>query len=307
MHQARDWILLIVSFASIAAGILIPGLGEPLSPFPKYFMMALLFLSFVSIHVDRVFRTFRQEPRKLSMLIAAKLLFLPLAVYAIFSVTIPQYALAALLLSGVSTGVVSPFFSLMVGADTPLVLSMVVITSFLVPFTLPFLVKTLAGSNLEISLLSMTRLLSMVVFIPILLVEAVRRWAPHILNRLEEQRYAASLVLFAMTNLGVFARYSDYLRSDPIAVIASLGVAVLLAAVCFWAGLAYTWGKPLEEQLSVIICFYVMNNILVLVFSSEFFGPLETVVAAVYSIPFYGILIPLRFYGNWKGKGEIRS
>ena len=40
----------------------------------------------------------------------------------------------------------------------------------------------------------------------------------------------------------------------------------------------------------------VMNNILAMVFSAEFFSPLEPTVAAIYTIPFYSLIIPLRAY-----------
>lgn len=39
-----------------------------------------------------------------------------------------------------------------------------------------------------------------------------------------------------------------------------------------------------------------MNNVLVIVFSSRFFGPVEPLVAAMYTIPFFAIVIPLRYY-----------
>jgi BASS family bile acid:Na+ symporter len=41
-----------------------------------------------------------------------------------------------------------------------------------------------------------------------------------------------------------------------------------------------------------------MNNVLVMVFGAAFFTPLEPTVAAVYTIPFYGLIIPLRLYQN---------
>lgn len=45
-----------------------------------------------------------------------------------------------------------------------------------------------------------------------------------------------------------------------------------------------------------------MNNVLVIVFSSEFFGPVETMVAAMYIIPFFSLVIPLRYYRHLKTK-----
>ena len=45
-----------------------------------------------------------------------------------------------------------------------------------------------------------------------------------------------------------------------------------------------------------------VNNVLVIVFSSEFFGPVEPLVAAMYMIPFFVIVIPLRYYRHRKTK-----
>jgi BASS family bile acid:Na+ symporter len=43
-----------------------------------------------------------------------------------------------------------------------------------------------------------------------------------------------------------------------------------------------------------------INNVLVIVFASEFFGPVEPLVAAMYMIPFFVIVIPLRCYHHRK-------
>jgi len=37
-------------------------------------------------------------------------------------------------------------------------------------------------------------------------------------------------------------------------------------------------------------------SILVLVFAARFFGPLESTVAAMYLIPFYGLIVPMRIF-----------
>ena len=39
---------------------------------------------------------------------------------------------------------------------------------------------------------------------------------------------------------------------------------------------------------------------LVIVFSSQFFGPVEPLVAAMYRIPFFVLVIPLRYYRHRK-------
>jgi len=47
-----------------------------------------------------------------------------------------------------------------------------------------------------------------------------------------------------------------------------------------------------------------LNNVLVIVFSSEFFGPIEPLVAAMYMAPFFVIVIPLRYYRHRKTKPD---
>jgi BASS family bile acid:Na+ symporter len=39
-----------------------------------------------------------------------------------------------------------------------------------------------------------------------------------------------------------------------------------------------------------------MNNVLMIVFSAQFFGPRETMTAAMYLLPFFGLVLPLRYY-----------
>ena len=99
--------------------------------------------------------------------------------------------------------------------------------------------------------------------------------------------------------MGVFSGYSSFFHENPSVVLTALGIAILLSVYYFLSGLLVSWKKPVEYQLTVIICFGMINNILVLVFSTEFFSPVEPAVAAMYVIPFFMQIIPLRLYKNW--------
>lgn len=296
MFRFQDWVLLAVIFSSIALGIALPRFGALFQPFPVYCMMSLLFLAFLSIPLVDVWRALQQSSAKIFFYTFLKLVLLPICVFYLFRVTVPEYALAAMLLSGISTGVVSPFFATLLRANSALVLVLVVMSSILVPFTLPILVKLLAGHSMQISFFAMTRLLSLVVFLPLLLGEILRRNAPYLSRMLVRRRYLASLLLFATTNLGIFSDYSEFFRQEPMRVLLAAAVAMLLAGIYFVAGIVFSWAQPLEDRLAVIISFGIMNNVLVMVFGSQFFTPLEPTVAAMYTLPFYSLIIPLRFY-----------
>ena len=199
-------------------------------------------------------------------------------------------------MTGVSTGVVAPFISSLVGGNGPLVLVMVVITSFAVPFTLPALVKVLLEQEMTISLLQMMRMLLLVVVVPVIIVETLKRLWPRLIKGLMKRRYPISLAIFASINLAVFSKYSIFFHKHPVIIIQATLAAIALGGIYLVAGLAGLLKSPVKDQLAAVITIGNVNNVLVLVFAAEFFGPLEPTLAAMYMIPFFGLILPMRVY-----------
>lgn len=299
MIRLNDFILLIVVFASIAVGILFPRFGLLFRHYPLYCLMTLLFLSFLSIEIETIWVTLKNSIGMIACLTLLKIILLPVVIYYIFQVIAPSYAVAALLLSGISTGVVAPFMSNLVRANSPLVMVMVVVTSLLIPFTLPALIKVLLGQSVEISLTAMIRMLALVIFIPILIAESLRKLAPRSLPIIMNVRFPLSLILFTIVNLGIFSRYADFFYREPITIMTAATTAIVLSILYCAVGILCMIKKSVDNQLAGAITLGNMNNVLIIVFASRFFGPLEPTVAAIYILPFFGLLIPLRMYYNW--------
>jgi len=294
--RSRDTLLVVVIFSSILAAVLFPDFGAWFDPFPLYCMMALLFMAFLTIPLDAIRQSAGNSSGYLCLLLAVKLIALPTAMYFLFHWLLPAYALAALLLSGISTAVVSPFFAGMLEANSSQVVMMVVASSLLVPITLPALVKLLSGQEMAISFTVMMRLLCIVVFIPFTAAQLLKRFAHQAADQLAARQYPISLFLMSAINLGIFSRYAHYLRRDAATLATALAVAVFLAAVYFATGVLLSWRRPLADQVSAILSMVLLNNTLVVVFSSQFFGPIEPIVNTVYMVPFFFLIIPLRAY-----------
>jgi len=299
MLHFRDWLLLVASLSSILIGIFLPACGTPFQPYPIYCMMALLFFSFLPVRLGAILSSVKSSMLYLVYCVFVKLILLPLLVVVSFRYMFPKYAVAALLLSGISSGVSSPFFAGLLEANISLVFAMVVVSSILVPFTLPALAHIFIGKYMEISILAMSGLLGLVIFCPLILAEILKRFAPDFTAKLSKGQYSIAVVSFVITNLGVFSRYAAFLREEPSTVLICLGVSVILAVAYFVAGMLFSLGRPLPDHLSLIISFGFINSVLVLVLSSEFFSPIEATVAAMYTIPFFGLIVPLRLYQNW--------
>lgn len=299
--RPNDLLLLFVVLASMAAGIIFPGFGYYFQGLPFYSLMALFFLSYLTIDHNSVWTSLRKDKLTILAFVLMKSLVLPVAVYYVFRMVAPAYALAALLLMGVSTGVVAPFISNLVRGNSALVLVVVVITSVLVPFSLPFLVRAVAAGQGDISLPAMIRMLVTVIFVPILAVEIIRYFTPRVLVAVEKVRYPVSLVFFAIINLGVFSRYAELFTTEPSVIIMCTLVAFILMALCCTAGIIFFWKRNIEDQLAGAVMVGNMNNVLVIVFASAFFGALEALVAALYIVPFFVLVLPLRFYAHLRG------
>jgi BASS family bile acid:Na+ symporter len=117
-------------------------------------------------------------------------------------------------------------------------------------------------------------------------------------RRILDFQFPVSLGLFALINLGVFSKYSSFLFQRPDHIVMSLGIAYGLSAAYCATGFLVTRGAPLDERLAAAVSLGIMNNVLVIVFSARFFGPLCPVLAAMYMFPFYTLIIPLRLIGR---------
>ncbi|HPC85636.1 MAG TPA: hypothetical protein PK927_04090 [Smithellaceae bacterium] len=294
--RIHDLILVVVVALSMAVAVIFPDFGSRFRAFPVYCLMVNFFLSYLSIDLADVWKAFRDHIREILGFTVLKLALLPVVLYGVFYAVAPDYALAALLLTGVSTGVVSPMISNMVKGNSSLVLLVVVITSALAPFTLPALVKILLAREAAISFWAMLRLLATVIFVPIALVEIIRALAPRLIAPILKISFPVSLLMFALINLGVFYRYALFFQEKPSVILTATLVVFVLAAIYCAVGIFFFRKGPLHNHLAGAVMLGNINNVLVIVFSSQFFGPVEPLVAAMYMIPFFVIVIPLRYY-----------
>lgn len=300
--RLNDIVLVVVVISSMAVAIVFPDFSSRFQIFPFYCLLINFFLSYLSIDLKAILKTLRGHRLQILALTVLKLAVLPGIIYFIFYFIAPDYALAALLLSGVSSGVVSPMISNMVRGNSALVLIVVVITSVLVPFTLPAMIKIISAKEMAISFLAMLKMLATVIFIPIIAVEIIRRLMPRLVAPILKIQFPLALITFALINLGVFYRYAPFFKKESSVIILATVVAFTLAAIYCTAGILFSQRSSLENQLASAVILTNINNVLVIVFSSEFFGPVEPLVAAMYMIPFFVVVIPLRYYHQRKSK-----
>lgn len=302
MLHLKDVILLLVVFFSMATGLLWPEPAGRLSPYLNRLLMILLYLAFLKVRPRAIQGELHRHPREFLLLLALKLFLLPALIYPLAVRFMPEYALGLLLLAGVSTGVSAPFFAALVGAHIPLVLLLTVATSVVLPVTLPFMAKLLAGQNLAVDPIHLGGLIGAIIFIPLAAANLTQRFLPGLTQWLGLRSYSPSLLLIAIINLGAFGNFAPFLKAHQNQIVLALGLSTALSVVLAGLGAAAFWGREPPVRAAAAASLGWINNILVLVIGNDLGDPYVSLLAALYLIPFHLLILPLRYLSR-RGEG----
>lgn len=287
-----DVLLAAVIAGSMTAGVFIPWPGLVLENYILVWLGALLFLNLIRLKAQDLVQTFTR-PRQLAWMSLVKLLAIPLAMYGLAYVIYEPFALPVLLLSGISTGLGAPFVVNLVGGRLSLVVGMIVATSLAVPFVLPLLVYSLLGSTISIPILEMIMLLSVALLVPLAAGWATKRWFPLVSGYADRNAFPLSLVFVVLINYSMLAKFSHYFFSDQVFLLQTVAAASLCFAGYSLIGYFVTGGGRQERMAGIVSMTYV-NNVLVAVLASLFFGSSVAALAALYNIPYYAGIVAIR-------------
>ena len=294
-----DSILLIVIAFSIAIGILLPSFGIIFEPFLLVWLGFLLFLNLLKMDPQKLGFIIK-KPLSVIIFIVIKLIAIPVLLYAITNIIYPSLALSVLLLSGISTGLGAPFVINVFEKSNrlPFVVGMIILTSIAVPFILPSLVFLLVDvSKFEIPVENMMILLAEALFLPLFAGWFTKRKAPNLAKKIEEKSFILSLIMISFINFGIFAKYSDYFFSQYSFVISMTVAAFTLYFIYGTIGYLAAFFLEKKDKSFGIAAFVIMsyvNNILVVVFASKFFGSEIAALAVFYNLSYYSMIIPMK-------------
>ena len=294
--RGRNLLVIGCGLAGICHGVFSPATAGLATPLVLYALMVILFLSFLNIDFKALLRLGGRDLLEISGWNLAKLVLVPVILWFLAERLVPNWALAVLLLAGASAGVLAPFFAGILGTDVHRPIQIVVTTSLLLPLTLPALVKIIFGAELSIPFSHMALLLGLIVLVPLLAIQSGRRLTPRLMELIKGLSYPIMLGAIFITNSGVFAPHSEFLKAQSGQVVTAGLIAVLVALSAAGTGLA--WGFLTGSRMDAItgaITFTFSNSILIVVFADKFFGPREILVAALYSFPFLFMLLPLHW------------
>jgi bile acid:Na+ symporter, BASS family len=290
---------LSVLFSTIL-GLLFPNIGILVEPYLLLWLGLLLLFNLINMNLSELYTVF-SHPKNLIILTIAKLVLIPVGLYTImnlFSLTIVPISanlmLSVFLLSGISTGLGSPFVVNFVGGRLPIVVGLIIATSLTVPFLLPMLIFLFFSSNFAIPIFDMIVLLLVALILPLIASQLLKKISPKLTELINKKSLNLSLVFIFLINLGVFAKYSYFFFSNSLVTIENIILAFILFGYYGLTGYSISrlMGLSKDERISTMISMIYINNILIVVFAQQFFGTEVAALAAFFNIPYYvGILL----------------
>jgi len=229
--------------ASIFAALALPDLAHVMAPLLGPSVWGLLVIAMVRVEWERVIEHLRRWPRVVgavfSILVAA-----PLVVRLIVgTVDLAPGFEAAIVMVTASAPIMSvPAMALMIGLDGALALVVMIVATFVVPFTLPVLSIALLGIDLNISAIEMIGRLTVLVGSALLVSAVIRRvFGPARIAGWKEGLEGSRVILLTVFAIAIMdgitavllARPSHVLLAVALGFIANVGLQ-LATAVLFW-------------------------------------------------------------------------
>jgi len=284
-----------VLFAALVFGLALPSVAIKLAPYSTVILGIIFFLSALKIDLKEL----RRDAADWKMLVVVNLwmlVLLPVIVFMLARLVVPEYAFAFMILAAMPAGMTSPLLSDIVGGRQSLALILTLSTSLLAPFTIPLMIKLIGGAAISVSFLSMFWTLAQVIFIPFLLAAIVKRaFRAHV----KAATYAfkpASVLLLGLLISGVVAKQADVIVHGFTLEFLKLIVALFVLFGLFHVlGYFTVFWHDRRDRMTITVCTTYMNFTLAIYLVGIYFNVPSISVPVVLSVlPWSLLMLPFQ-------------
>ncbi len=271
-------------------GWLMPQAAGFLSLYILQMILAVLFLTMLKIDMKEIFTNLK-DVKAIAYSSLLKLILIPIFFFYAATLFLPiEYALAVLLLASMPAGMSIAAYAGIMKGNASLALSLTMITSLIAPFTIPSIFYFLTGSVIRISAFDMFASLAEIIFLPLVLSMAARKFARAQIEKSKKHFGSVSILIVTAIIAGSIAKVAGKpidLNSLWIVILFLFLFSGALHAIGYFSMPKADKGKKITLSLAVAY----MNSTLAIVIASAFFSP-ETLLAVIlYMFPTNIVLI----------------
>ena len=257
-------------------------------PLALAFIMFVLGLGLTGADFLRVIK----QPRDFFVGSFLQIILLPIIAFLLIKIwpIAPELAIGVMIIAAAPGGVTSNLLTSFAKGDVALSISLTAIISLLCVITIPFVVLTSVGllsdANIteNISLISMSRDMFLIVTVPVILGMLLRRFASGLSLKLEPVARKVSIVLFVLVLLGAIAAE----RENVVSYFAQAGLITLvlnivMMVVAYYIAQLFASGTK-QKKCITIECGLQNGTLAIFVATSIFGGGMYVIPAATYSL-----------------------
>lgn len=240
------------------------------------FLAGILFFTGLKLDFAAAGRELRR-PALLVYLWLMLMIVLPLGMWALARVILPDFALGVLILAAMPAGMACATMSDIVRGNISLAMVLILITSLLCPITVPLLTRLVVGpggGGAMGYLLRQSAFLAITLFSPVAAAWLVRRAAPKFVARHREKYTGLSITSLVLLIVSIMSTVSDrtidLLRAEPLRVGGIALFCVGFTAFFYLAGFWLTPWRAMTDRAAIAICAAYVNNGLAMVFANRF-------------------------------------
>ena len=257
-------------------------------PLALAFIMFALGLGLTGADFLRVLK----QPKDFLVGAISQVILLPIIAFILIKIwpISPELAIGVMIIAAAPGGVTSNILTSFAKGDVALSISLTAIISLICVFTIPFIVLTsvdllgVSGVDPNISLISMSRDMFLIITVPVVLGMIVRKISYGITSKLEPLAKKISIVLFILVLLGAIAAE----RENVVSYFAQAGLitlvlnVVMMIVAYFIAQLLASGTK--QKKCITIECGLQNGTLAIFVATSIFGGGMYVIPAATYSL-----------------------
>ncbi len=257
-------------------------------PLALAFIMFVLGLGLTGADFLRVIK----QPRDFFIGAVSQIILLPIVAFILVKIwpIAPELAIGVMIIAAAPGGVTSNLLTSFAKGDVALSISLTAVISLICVITIPFIILTSvsllsAGTiDQDISLISMSRDMFLIVTVPVILGMLLRKFIPSATIKFETIAKKISIFLFILVLLGAIAAERENVISYfAQAGLITLALNIIMMIVAYFVAQSFASGSK-QKKCITIECGLQNGTLAIFVATSIFGGGMYVIPAATYSL-----------------------
>ena len=284
------WVFL---FAGLALGLTYPLYNDFLMSSLKPLLMIMLFLVFLKTDLINLLKQIK-DYKLMTYLVCMFMVIIPVIFFLAINIFNTELAVGILLLTAMPAGVSSPTLTDIVKGNTALSLSITIITSMVAPFTVPLLFRLINNDNLSVNTLEIFKDLAMLVFLPLILSQIIKKIVPEAVNRGKHIFTSVNIIILFIIVYASMGSQRSVILSNTVDIIWQTGFLYLVFILLHVIGYLTGYNQDKESKTAIVIGAAYMNNGMAIVLAALYFNPSILVLMVLSELPWNTLLAPFR-------------